>query len=192
MYERELKLKTARIICIYGGPGLGKTTTAAGLFYHLKLAGYNCELNLEYIKDWCWDNRPVEDGDQTYFFAKQSRRERSYIKNGLDFIITDSPLILTHFYGLKNDWLEQTCNTSKIMLEHHHEFCKAHGYKADHFLLRRTKPYSESGRYQTESEAHEYDIEIEKMLKDFNLKYDEVQADKDAVQTIVTLLEKNK
>lgn len=160
-----------KIICLYGGPGSGKSTTAAGLFYKLKMDGFNCEMNREYIKDWVWEGRNFADGDQTYFFAKQSRKERILIKNGLDFVITDSPLILTHFYGLKYDWLEQNFNTSEIMLKHHHEFCKRHGYKVEHFILQRTKDYNPAGRYQTEAEARQFDTEIQALLDSKGIKY---------------------
>lgn len=166
-----------KIICLYGGPGSGKSTTAAGLFYHLKMLGYNCELNREYVKDWVWEGREIGEGDQTYFFAKQSRKERVLIRNGLDFIITDSPLILTHFYGLKYDWLEQNFNTSEIMLKHHHEYCKKHGYTTEHFIVERSKEYNPSGRNQTRLEAMEFDTEIRKLLDSKGIKYTCVSGD---------------
>ena len=84
-------MKTKRIICLYGGPGTGKSTTCAGLYYKLKMTGYNAEMNREYVKEWVWEGRNIQTGDQTYFFAKQARKERLYILQGLDFIITDSP-----------------------------------------------------------------------------------------------------
>lgn len=163
-----------KIICLYGGPGSGKSTTAAGLFYELKMRGFNCELNREYIKDWVWEGRKFDEGDQTYFFAKQSRKERILIKNNLDLIITDSPLILTHFYGLKYDWMEQNFNTSEIMLKHHHEFCKRYGYKTEHFILDRAKDYNPAGRNQTEEEAKGFDSEIKALLDLKGIKYTSV------------------
>lgn len=175
-----------KIICLYGGPCSGKTTTAAGIFYELKKLGYNAELNLEYIKNWVWEGRDINEGDQTYFFAKQSRKERILIKNGLDFIITDSPLILTHFYGMKYDWLEQNFNTSEIMLKHHHEFCKKYGYKIEHFILNCTKEYNPAGRNQSETEARSFDGEIRAMLDKKGIKYT-VVAD-NYVETIIKAL----
>lgn len=163
-----------KIICLYGGPGCGKSTLAAGLFYNLKVKGLTCELNREYIKDWVWEGRQVRPGDQTYYFAKQARKERVYMENEVDVIVTDSPLILTHFYGLKFDKFEQTSNTSLIMLQHHHTVCKHYEYKIDHFLLNRTKPYDTKGRFQDSETAKEYDNEIEDLLKKFNIKYQKI------------------
>ena len=185
-------MKTKRIICLYGGPGCGKSTTCAGLFYKLKLLDYNCEMNREYIKEWVWEGRTPLEGDQTYFFSKSSRAERIYIKNNLDFIITDSPLILTHFYGLKNDPFEQKYNTSLNMLKNHHDFCKEHGYKTEHFFLQRTKQYNQSGRFEDEHTANEYDKEILKMLNTFNIKYDIITANENSVDIIMDKLIKGK
>ena len=175
-----------KIICLYGGPGSGKSTTAAGLFHELKMQGFNCEMNREYIKDWVWEGRKPDEGDQTYFFAKQSRKERILIRNGLDYIITDSPLILTHFYGLKYDWMEQNFNTSEIMLKHHHEFCKRYGYKVEHFILQRTKDYNPAGRNQSEELAKSFDSEIQTLLDTKGIKYTVLAGN--PVQKILELL----
>lgn len=181
-------MKTRRIICLYGGPGTGKSTTCAGLFYKLKMDGYNCEMNREYIKEWVWEERDIKEGDQTYFFSKQARRERIYIQQNLDFIITDSPLILTHFYGLKYDPIEQKYNTSKNMLKNHHGFCKDNNYKIEHFFLNRIKEYTSAGRNQTEELARKYDEEIKQMLQSFEIKYDNVDANEAAVDNIINSL----
>lgn len=165
-----------KIICLYGGPGAGKSTLAAGLFYRLKCLGFTCEMNREYIKDWVWEERKIRPGDQTYYFAKQARKERVYMENGVDVIITDSPLILTHFYGLKYDHFEQTSNTSLVMLKHHHEVCKYYGFKVEHFVLNRTKAYDPKGRNQDEATAKQYDSEIQDMLDSVGIKYTKINA----------------
>jgi thymidylate kinase len=186
-----MKLKTKRIICLYGGPGCGKSTTAAGLFYQLKLDGYECEMNREYIKDWAWNNIHPADGDQSYIFAKMARKERIYMANNLDFIITDSPLILTHFYGMKYDKFEQKFNTSLSMLKNHHAICQENGYKVDHFYLRRAKPYSSSGRYQDAEQAMSCDIEMKDMLNEMGISHKTILADRFCVSRIMLEMEKD-
>lgn len=160
-----------KIVCLYGGPGSGKSTACAGLYHRLKLAGYNAEMNREYIKDWVWEGRRIKPGDQTYFFAKQARRERQYMEQGLDVIITDSPLIMTHFYGLKYDAFEQEFNTSLAMLAQHHAIVKHFGYTVDHFVLSRPEGYDTAGRYQSEEDARQMDNEIEEMLTKRQIRY---------------------
>lgn len=163
-----------KIICLYGGPGSGKSTLAAGLFYKLKIQGLTCEMNREYIKDWVWEKRKIKPGDQTYVFAKQARKERIYMEEGIDVVITDSPLILTHFYGLKFDEFEQKSNTSLVMLKHHHEVCKFYGYKIEHFILTRTPHYDPKGRFQDLDTAKKYDEEIEDLLNKVGIKYSKI------------------
>ncbi len=46
------------IINLYGGPGAGKSTSAAYLYYLLKCQQENVELVREYVKKWAWENRP--------------------------------------------------------------------------------------------------------------------------------------
>ena len=165
-----------KIICVYGGPGSGKSTFVAGLYFKLKLLGKSCEMNREYIKDWVWEKRKPSPGDQTYYFAKQSRKERVYMVAEVDFILTDSPLILTHMYGLKYDFSEREENTSKMMLKSHHLICKHYGYKIDHFFLRRTGPYQVQGRNESEIEAKQIDKEILSLLDSMNICYDTIDS----------------
>lgn len=178
-------MKTKRIICLYGGPGTGKSTICAGLYYKLKLDSFNCEMNREYVKEWVWENRAIKDGDQTYFFAKQARKERLYIKQNMDFIITDSPLILTHFYGMRYDPQEIKYNTSLAMLKNHHGFCKEMKYKVEHFFLNRTKEYNPEGRLQDKNTALQFDCEMKQMLRDMGIKFTEITSDKNAVDNIL-------
>lgn len=177
-----------KIICLYGGPGSGKSTTCAGLFYKLKLMGLNGEMNREYVKDWVWEGRQIQDGDQPYFFAKMARKERIYMAQEADFIVTDSPLVLTHYYGLKYDGYEQKFNTSLKMLKNHHEICIAEGYKVDHFYLNRVKPYQSKGRFQDETEAKVIDTEIKTMLQEIGIKFTEIPGDEFAVDAIISKL----
>lgn len=176
-----------KIICLYGGPGAGKSTLAAELFVILKKMHYNCEMNREYVKEWVWEGREIKEGDQTYFFAKQSRKERQYIEKQVDFIITDSPLVLTHFYGLKYDPMEQECNTSLIMLKHHHIFCKKHGYKVEHFFLNRKEDYNYNSaeRNETEEQAKQYDKEIRELLASLNIKLVDVSSAQEIIDRLV-------
>ena len=76
------------IINLFAGPGSGKSTTCAGLFSKLKLAGINCEMVLEYAKELVWENNLETLDDQIYIFAEQLHRINR-LKNKVDVIITD-------------------------------------------------------------------------------------------------------
>lgn len=177
-----------KIICLWGGPGAGKSTTAAKLFATLKEKGYNCELLREYIKDWVWEERKVQTGDQSYIAAKHLRKERQYIKNNLDFIVSDSPAALCAFYGEKFDPLEQLFPICRTLVKQHHEFCKQHRYKIEHFFLGRKKKYVAAGRFQTEIEAKTIDIELKLFLAAYPIKYIEIEGDETACDNILNYL----
>jgi ATP:corrinoid adenosyltransferase len=79
-----------KVINIFAGPCAGKSTTAAGLFYLMKVSGYNVELVTEYAKDMTWEGRHNILGDQLYILAKQNRRlERRFFKPHRVKIVND-------------------------------------------------------------------------------------------------------
>lgn len=181
-------MKTRRVICFWGGPGTGKTTTSAGVFTKLKKLDFDCEMNREYVKDWVWEKRTIKPGDQTYIFAKQSRRERQYIENKLDYIISDSPMALSILYGRLHDKYEQEHNACLAMLKQHHAFCKDHGYKTEHIFLSRKKKYNPNGRFQTEEEAIEIDFQCLSLLNELNINYKIFDCDDNVEDNVVNYL----
>lgn len=181
-----------KIVCLWGGPGTGKSTTCAGLFHKLKSLGYNCEMNREYIKEWVWEKRNVLPGDQVYITAKQARREVIYMRENLDFVITDSPLALSSFYGDVYDPFEKFGQAAKAIVRQHHEICKHFGYKVEHFFLVRTKAYNPAGRNQDEATAREYDVKIREFMEAYPIKYRTVVCDENTEKNIIALLQEEK
>ena len=55
-------------ISLFGGPGSGKSTTAARLFSELKERHYSVEHVSEYVKSWTYMNRKPKGFDQVYIF----------------------------------------------------------------------------------------------------------------------------
>ena len=83
-----------KIINLFGGPGTGKSTTAAHLFAIMKWQGMKVELVSEYAKELTWDGRSNVLLDQLYVLAKQNRKLERLKNHGLDFVITDSPILM--------------------------------------------------------------------------------------------------
>lgn len=177
-----------KIICLWGGPGTGKSTTAAGLFSKLKSLGFNAEMNREYVKAWVWEKREILPGDQVYITAKQARAEVIYMRNNLDFIVTDSPLALTSFYGDIYDPFEKLGGACKAIIAQHHKICQFYGYKIEHILLKRQKAYNPAGRLQDESTAKSFDSRIKSFLKEYPIKYTEVLCDDLVVEKILSII----
>ena len=151
-----------KIINILGGPGVSKSTTACGLFYKMKTAGYKVELVTEYIKGPVYEGRDMSD-DQLYIFAKQHRRMHILIDK-VDWIITDSPLLLSAVYAPNNYFK----SFIPLVLESYYR------YDNMNFLLKRIKPYNQYGRTQSEEEAKSIDRKVSKLMDDKGIEYTEI------------------
>ena len=158
-------------INIFGGPGAGKSTTAAAVFYNMKRRGLNVELVTEVAKDFVWENRMETLMIQPYVTVKQYRN-LVRLKGKVDYVITDAPILFGILYANKY---------AQELPESYHQFVKdCHTQiltPSVNILLERSYSYDPTGRYQTEDEAHKLDIEIEKIMKDTSVKYDKVIPD---------------
>jgi hypothetical protein len=164
--EHDNKRKTT-IINLYGGPGTGKSTSAAYLYYLLKAEGKNVELVREYVKDWAWEGRKISTYDQIYFLGKQVRRE-SMLYGKVDWIVTDSPVMMNLYYAQRycTHILGEGVRAASLAF---YRQAKEDGHEHVHVFLKRTKPYISEGRYQTEDEAREIDDGIKRVLKDLKI-----------------------
>lgn len=148
-----------RRICLFGGPGCGKSTTAAWLFAQLKLRHVEVELVQEYVKTLAFEGRKPESWDQLWLLSKQMRREDVMLRNGVDVVVTDSPLLLSTCYAMKYN-----CPGAKHLVAIAEEFDETYP-PLNIFIDRGGKAYSKKGRYQTEEEAHEMDKVIKAVLE---------------------------
>ena len=175
------------LINFLGSPSAGKSTTAGKLFTRLKDMDLNVEYVPEYVKSWAWDKRTISPYDQFYFFGKEAHNQ-SHLFNKVDFVISDSPVLLTAFYHLYyngDNALREICKDFYEMAE------KLDNVKVLNFFLPRKKKYQTKGRYQTEEQAND----VARLLKAFltveNYPYIELDcADKDRVDCIVEELSK--
>lgn len=152
-----------RRINLFGGPGSGKSTTAARLFADLKKDMKRVELVREYVKNWAYENRKITGFDQLYLFAKQLRMEDLLLRNNVDLIVTDSPLSLStcfaERYGFAGmDSLREIAGTFDEQYP-----------SINIFLARNDKPYVQLGRYETYEQAKELDVAIYQHLMDNGL-----------------------
>lgn len=156
-----------KIINLFAGPGAGKSTTASGIFYLMKSMGINCELILEYAKDLTWEKRTQAISNQVYVFGKQVQRlER--VMNQVDYIITDSPILLSLIYN-NNEPL----SFSQYVVD------KFKSYHNINFFIKRDKDYNPAGRNQTLEEAIEIDNVILDILDANYIPYKIINSDTD-------------
>jgi len=63
----------SKLINLFGGPGIAKSSIAAGVFYKLKKKHVSCNNPYEFPKTLAWDNNIPAIKDQLYVFANQHR-----------------------------------------------------------------------------------------------------------------------
>lgn len=146
-----------RRICLYGGPGVGKSVLAAKLYAELAAEGRYVDHVTEYIKDWAYQNRKPESYDQFYVFAHQLHREDVRLRY-VDAVVTDSPLLLNASYSKQysfEGWqhILDMCR----MFERSFPSCNI-------ILDRKGIEYVEKGRYQTLEQALDVDRHVSDMV----------------------------
>lgn len=155
------------VINLIGAPGTGKSTIASELFAMMKWRGFDVELVSEYAKELVWEQRNETFKNELYLFAKQ--QHRMFRLNGkVKYIITDRPLILSVLYSQKyGDGSEAFKN---LVLEEIDKFSNIN------IFLKRTKPYVEKGRNQTEEESNQFALEILECVKQYCDSYSVMDA----------------
>ncbi len=149
------------VVNFAAGPGAGKSTTAAGVFYFLKLAGVRAELVDEYAKQLTYDEDFGPTGrlqDQLYVLAKQRRKLDRLARGGkVQVAVCDSPLFMGKAYNPYNprQWFDELAD--KVFGD----------FDNVTYFIERTKPYAQYGRSQDEVGAREKDREIREMCEHF-------------------------
>lgn len=166
---------TALIVNLYGGPGTGKSTTAAGVFCKLKMMDVNAELVTEYAKDKVWEESYKTLDDQIYVFGKQLHRIFR-VRDKVEVVVTDSPLLMSLYYGKNNTFIS------------FHDLVRDVYYSMNSLdvFLRRKKPFNPKGRIHTLSESKEIDSYLLDMLEEEHIDFLTYDADEDAPQLIAT------
>lgn len=170
--------KKLKVINLFAGPGASKSTTRAVLFGNMKYASMNVEETTEYAKDLTWEDSTNVLSDQLFVIANQNRR-LDRLRNKVEWVVTDSPLLLSIHYA-SPDYLPANFNNMVFELWD--------TYENYNFLLNRVKPYNPIGRSQTLEESTAIDGLIEKMLMDKHLPFWRVDGDQDAPMRILDIL----
>lgn len=169
---------TTTIINLSGGPGSGKSTTAAEVFARMKHANLSCELITEYVKAWAWRGTPIGPWDDIYITAKQLRRE-SACYGKVDYVITDSPLwlgaIYERLYRPDSALLATVANDLRVRQ-------LQAGLRIVECFVKRTKPFVQAGRYEDEAAARRVDAYCQEWLSAVVGEYHVVQDASDVLR----------
>jgi hypothetical protein len=140
------------IVNVWGGPGIGKSTTAAEVYVLLKKLGMNVELAHEYAKARVYRQHPIKKYDELYTFAKQLHIE-SPMYGKVAYIVADRPVAMSAVYArVCDDRTGVAAAVERCIAEQ-----KRDGIMHVDFILKRSVKYNPEGRFHTEEQAHEID-----------------------------------
>lgn len=148
------------VINFFGGPGAGKSTAAAGLFYELKKRWVSAELVTEFAKELVWSDSAHLLSQQNYVFANQEHR-LNRLENKVDVAITDSPLLLSAFYAPESYPLSFKQSVF--------DFFQL--YRNINIFVERSHQYAEEGRLQNQAEADALSDSMKRFLLDNGIPF---------------------
>lgn len=163
-----------KIINLMGGPGVGKSTVATGLFSQLKQRKISCELVTEYAKESVWEGTQKLLENQIHVFSEQFRRQFRLL-NKVSYVVTDSPLLLSSIYF--DHYFEKLSKDVNIFTPEYTDllrrFFEQTFLQFDNtiYYLNRVKEYDPNGRNQSLDEAKLIDDRALAKLNDKNIGY---------------------
>lgn len=156
----------ATIINFVGAPGNGKSTAAMVLAGIMKEKGYNVELVTESAKFLVFSESLRLLQDQLFVLAEQNKM-LAVLNDKVDYIITDSPLFLSHIYGKDQANSNLPESFFKFVIDLHNS------YKNKHILLNRNHKYVQTGRCHTEEQSNQKQKEIIAFMQENDIPYQE-------------------
>ena len=170
-------------INLFGGPGTGKSTTAAGIFMEMKHQERSVELIQEYAKDLTYGKDITRLQDQLIILGEQHHRLHRLVGQ-VDYAVHDSPFIMGLSYVNEESNLPTAEFTAFIKALHNN-------YVHLNIFLERNEeshPYQEYGRSQTYAQALVKDREIKNMLDILGIPYIVVSIGSNTVDDIISIL----
>lgn len=158
-----------KVINLFSGPGVGKSTAAASLFSLMKKYNYNVEYITEYAKELVYSKSFFKLKDQLYILAKQ-QHPLLRLRDQVDYVIMDSPLLLSNIYLDKSSAKFSVTAFNELTLS------LFNSYNNINFYLLRNKDeiYQQEGRLHTLSEATSIDNDIKDMLISNKIDYKDI------------------
>lgn len=148
----------------YGGPGAGKSTACLEITAALKKEGYNAEYVQEYAKELVYEkDMEMLDGspEHQYEILKEQTRRMDRLYDQVDFIVTDSPVMLNTIYNK-----QLTPEYESLVNELQGEYINYY-----FFMERDASNFEKEGRIHNLTESIEKDNEIKDMLQKNEIKY---------------------
>lgn len=180
------------IINFFGGPGIGKSTQASGLFTEMKKNQIDVEQTYEFPKLMAWEENYSAVKDQFYITANQ-HRNITRLYNKVKYIIVDSPIILGLIYKEKYSktpeypsmFYDNTFDDFIINLFKNYNSLNV-------LLIRDDTTYDSNGRFQNLEESKNIDDDIKNQLTSNDIPFVEFKVNNNTSVDIYNYITKNK
>lgn len=154
-------MKQSKVINLFGGPGVGKSTRMGEIFAKLKKDDISVEMAPEFAKEMVWqEETPQILNNQIYIFGVQQNRIHRLLGK-VDVIITDAPLMNSILY-------DSTGNESFHQLAYD-QFKELDNINI--LLEREDQDYQNNGRVQDEVDAKKIDERLKRILTEYSIPY---------------------
>lgn len=173
------------LINFLGSPSSGKSVLGTSLYSELKTRDYEVEFVNEFVKTWTYTGRKVNKFGQYFIFGMETENQQRLF-NKVDYIIADSPVMLTAFY----QHFYWGSDSLIIPCKEFYELAKEEGIKVVNIFIDRKFKYNPKGRFQTEEESNEVRKELLQWLpaNGFDFHYLKVPV-KERMTEILKILE---
>lgn len=145
-----IKESSALNLQLWGGPGVGKSSVAAGVFYQLKLHGVCCEAPREFVKDEHYRGELQLLSQQT--IIEQQYRNHTAAIDQVDVLVAECPAATPLAYCTPEEYAAYAPQVRRAT----HDWVTL-----DVLLLRNPEyGYQTTGRTQTAEEALRFEQDI--------------------------------
>jgi len=166
---------------ILSGPSSGKSTSAAGLYYKMKMAHIKCELVTEFAKDLVYSDRiQMLTDNQEMIFAEQNYRLH-ILKDKVDWAITDTSLLLGLVYP--PDWYPQSFKP--FVLDIYNTYNNVNVY------IKRPDSFQQYGRAHDHEQSKQLDDLVINMLQEYDIPYTVFEANDDTADDLFEFIQKH-
>jgi hypothetical protein len=140
----------------------------------MKIAGYNVELTDEFAKECVWEGNIPMLADQLWVLGHQHRKILR-LSDKVDYIITDSPVLLSPIYRGRYGESLYSDIIDKMALECYNL------YETNiNFMLGRQGDFEQKGRAQDLEESLEIDAAIVNQFETLDIQYIKLQSEDNA------------
>jgi hypothetical protein len=157
------------VVNLLGEPGVGKSVTAAGLFFELSINNFKSEVIPEVAKGYAWETPKDAQGKsllhpifgQQIFLLGEQNRMLERVKGQREIAIMECPLLMGAIYKPDNYFIHFT----DLVLE------QFHAYKNINIVLERAHNFDPQGRVHDESQSKEVRSKMFDFLNEHNIPY---------------------